>query len=482
MNSAPLPPVARRRSTVRSTILLAVLALTAIALASAGITAALLQDARVRDRIDADLATFVVSVRALSETGTDPRTGEALTTASQLVRAAMAQTIPSRNEGLIGVVLGRVEFTSSAAPIKLEADSDLVAQLGTLLDGDRPAYATVRTDTTTYRLAAIPIADDSSAVSGIVVGYDLAAERVEFREVFRTYALIAVLSLIVVGIVGWVVAGRLLRPVRTLAETARSIGRDDLSERIPVTGQDDLAQMTHAVNEMLERLDQAFAAQRELVGDVSHELRTPLTVVRGNLELMDADDGGDVRTVRTLVLDEVARMNRVVDDLTTLASVEQPGFVRMSPVEAGILTDEVFDKAIALGPREWLIAHRAEATIAADRERLTQAWLQLASNAVKFSEDGSRIELGSRIHEGDLWLWVADSGVGIEVADRARIFERFERAGDRSTRGSGLGLPIVRAIAEAHGGRVSVESEPGHGSVFTIVIPGASAHEEVEVE
>ena len=474
VTSAPPSPASRGRSTVRSTILIAVLALTAVALAAAGITAAILQDIRVRERVDAELATFVDGVRALAESGTDPRTGEAITTDAQLVRAAMAQTIPSRNEGLVGVVNGKIEFTSSAAPVRFEDDPVLVTRLGELLDQPTPTIASVRTSTTTYRLAAVPVlvdGDDPVAPTGVVVGYDLTAERGEFREVFRTYSLIAALSLIVVGLVGWLVAGRLLRPIRTLAETAHNIGRDDLSERIPVTGQDDLARMTIAVNDMLERLEQAFADQRELVGDVSHELRTPLTVVRGNLELMDPDDPEDVRAVRALILDEVSRMNRVVDDLTTLATVEQPGFTRLAPVEVGLLTDEVFDKALALGPRQWTIAARAEATVTADRERLTQAWLQLATNAVKFSEPGTRIELGSSLSDGVLSLWVADDGPGIYPADHERIFQRFERAGDRSTQGSGLGLAIVRAIAEAHGGAVAVDSKLGSGATFTITLP-----------
>lgn len=478
---SPRSTHAERRSgpTVRATILAAVLALTAIALATAGVTAAFLQDQRVTARINADLATAVADVRALAESGVDPSTNAPLASSSEIIRTGISRIVPGRNEGIVGIVNDRVQYTSSGAPIALQDDAELLNELRPILaDGD-PQYATITTSITRYRVAVVPLIStvedavqgSNSGVTGIVIGFDLRAELSEFREVFTTYAIVAVVSLIVVGIVGWLIAGHLLRPVRTLAETARQIGREDLSERIPVAGNDDLSHMTSAVNEMLERLDQAFAAQRELVGDVSHELRTPLTVVRGHLELMDPDDAADTRAVQTLVLDEVARMNRVVDDLTTLASIDQPGFLHIGGVQAGQLTDEVFDKSVAFGPREWTIDARAEALVHADAQRLTQAWLQLVANAVKFSEPGSRIALASRVRDGDLMLSVQDEGVGIDGDDLGRIFDRFERAGDRSTRGSGLGLPIVRAIAEAHGGAVAVDSEPGVGSTFTIRIP-----------
>lgn len=475
------PPRAHRRPgpTVRSTILVTVLVLAAIALATAGFTVAVLQERRVTERVDADLSSSVDSFRLLASTGVNPTTGEPFASADELIRAAIARTIAARNEGLIGIVDGRIEYVSTGTSVALADDPALIAEIGPLLAGPAATLATIRTDLTTYRIAVVPVTlDGAGSTAGLVLGFDLAAELGEFRQIFTTYVLVAVASLAVVGVVGWIVAGRLLLPIRTLAESARRIGRDDLSERIPVTGSDDLARMTTTVNEMLDRLEHSFAAQHELVGDVSHELRTPLTIARGHLELMNPDDATDVRSVQALVLDEVGRMNRVVDDLTTLASVEQPGFHRPAPLEAGLLTDEAYDKALALGPREWVIESRAEATILGDRQRLTQAWLQLAANAVKFSSEGSRIALGSAVREGALHLWVTDAGVGIAVGDIPRIFERFERVGDLATRGSGLGLAIVRAIMEAHGGRVEVASEPGRGSTFSLIIPGATPHDE----
>lgn len=123
-----------------------------------------------------------------------------------------------------------------------------------------------------------------------------------------------------------------------------------------------------------------------------------------------------------------------------------------------------------MGPRRWTIAERTEAVAMLDRERITQAWLQLAANAVKFSPEGSVISLASQVQGDDLLLSVRDQGEGIAEEDQQRIFERFGRT-DKSKPGSGLGLPIVAAIVRAHGGHVVVESQPGAGSTFTMVIP-----------
>ncbi|MFN3866648.1 MAG: ATP-binding protein [Demequina sp.] len=476
----------RPHLTVRSAILLAVLGLTALALFTAGYTAAALQGARVDARIDADLSASAEEFRVLANVGVDPRTGEPFASPQELVRTAMERIIPARNEGVLGVVGGEVAYTSRGADVALEDDAELVEALGPLVIGDVPTYTTLTTAETTYRLAAVPVRtrtdgtlagepDDAvpahDSVAALVLGYDLDAERADFNEVFVTYALVAASSLAVVTAVGWAIAGRLLAPVRVLATTATRIGRGDVSERIPVTGTDDMAQMTASVNDMLDRLEAAFESQRQLVGDVRHELRTPLTIVRGHLELMDPDDPDDTREVRALALDEVDRMNRVVSDLTTLATIDRPDFVTLGDVGVGALTDDILDKAVMLGGREWSVTSRSNARVLGDRERLTQAWLQLAANAVKFSAPGSEVQLGSSTAADAVRLWVRDQGAGIAPKDQDRIFERFVRVGADGTEGSGLGLAIVKAIAEAHGGSVECASALGEGSTFTIVLP-----------
>jgi signal transduction histidine kinase len=189
------------------------------------------------------------------------------------------------------------------------------------------------------------------------------------------------------------------------------------------------------------------------------------------LEVADAETFAHART---LALDEVDRMGRLVDSLVTLAQADGPGFVDLAPVDLAPLVDDVLDKARVLGPREWRIDERCEVQVRGDSQRLTQALLQLASNAVRYSGEGSVVAFGVGVRDGEAWLTVRDEGRGIAPSDRERIFERFGRgAGTGRIEGSGLGLAIVAAIADAHGGRVEVDSTLGKGSVFAIVLPGA---------
>lgn len=462
-----------RLFTVREWILAAVLGLAALAMSTAGYTAYLIQDARVESRVDDELQASAEEFRVLAESGVDPATGESFSTPEELVRTATGRNIPGSNGGTLGLVGGTIAFISQVAPLDLQTDPQFEEALSPLAETEEPVVETLETEMTTYRVAVLPAragAEGEGEPAALVLAYDLAAEKREFSEIFIIYAAVSAGSLGVVALVGWVVAGRLLTPIRILANSARRIGREDLSERIPVTGNDDLAEMTRSVNEMLERLDGAFSAQRQLVNDVSHELRTPLTVISGHLQVMDVSDEGDVRETRDLTLDEIVRMNRVIDDLLTLATVEHPEFLRPEQVELAALTDEIYEKVTALGDRTWIVEQRGSGEALLDRQRITQAMLQLAVNAVKFSEEGSVIALGSRSSGDQVELWVRDEGQGIREEDRSRIFERFGRV-DSSKPGAGLGLPIVAAIAYAHEGEVSCDSVPGRGSTFTLRIP-----------
>lgn len=464
---------------VRARILAALTSLAALALVVCGYTVFYLQLMQVEDRINAELESGAQEFVRLHEIGVDPGTGESFAAPSDLVSAAMQRIIPTRNEGVLGMVSGEVAYTSSVADVQLQDDQELVDSLRSYALADRAQFTTVETEVTTYRAVVVPVHNDSE-VAAFILAYDQAAEKENFSSVFITYTWVAVFSLLVVALVGWLVAGRLLYPIRLLASTSHRITQEDLSERIPVTGKDDLAAMTRSVNEMLDRLEGAFTTQGQLIHDVSHELRTPLTIVRGHLEVLDAGDHDDVIATRELTLDELTRMNRVVDDLTTLAKADRPDFVQPAHVELGTLIDEVYDKIHALGDRRWLISGRAEGTVVLDRERITQALLQLAANAVKFSPPGSVVSLGSRLDHDAVILTVRDQGAGIPEEEVDRVFERFYRR-DASQPGSGLGLVIVQAIAHAHSGTVRVESRLGAGSTFSIVLPNTLAPDDRQV-
>jgi signal transduction histidine kinase len=208
------------------------------------------------------------------------------------------------------------------------------------------------------------------------------------------------------------------------------------------------------------------------VQDASHELRDPVTICRGHLELL-TDDPEDRQATVALVLDELTRMGRIVDDLQVLADVNQPDFVRLEPVDLGVLTHELVAKASALGDRRWTVDGVADATVLADRYRLTEAVMNLAHNAVHSTRPGQAIAIGTDVTEQDWRIWVRDSGIGIRAEDQERIFDRFARGAEARLhyQGAGLGLAIVSLITRAHSGRIELVSQSGHGSTFTIVVP-----------
>lgn len=472
---APSGP-GRRWLPVRTRILAAVLALAALGMVGAGATAIVLQrrhiDARIDDSLDRAHQTFVT----LADEGVDPATGLPFTDADDLVRIAMRRAVPGPDEGMLGFLGSEVHWLAAdSVPLRLEDDAQLVAALRPWVIGTEVVFRTVTTEVTEYRALVVPVTD-GVVDAALVRAIDRTAEQAQFTAIARTYALVALGSLVVVGVVGWLVAGRLLRPVRELGATARRITDTPRGERLEVRGNDDVTELTVAFNDMLDRLDASFEAQRRLLDDVGHELRTPLTVIRGHLEVMDAADPEDAAATRTRALAELDRMRRLTDDLVTLATAGSPSFVQPEPADLGRLVDDALDHARHLGERAWTIDARPEDHAVVDRHRLLQAALQLAANAVKFSGRGSTVTLGAATlgspGAGRVRLWVRDQGVGIEADQLDAVFERFGRApGARRTDGAGLGLAIVAAIAEAHGGEVTVASTPGVGSVFTLDLP-----------
>jgi signal transduction histidine kinase len=165
-------------------------------------------------------------------------------------------------------------------------------------------------------------------------------------------------------------------------------------------------------------------------------------------------------------------MARMVDDLLVLAKAERPDFLKLATVEVATLTDELGAKMRTLGERDWRVEDVGRGVIVADRQRLTQAIMQLAQNAVQHTPQDAEVALGSGVNRTSARFWIRDAGPGIAPEHHGRIFGRFSRGGDSARfDGAGLGLAIVKAIVEAHGGRVTVESRVGHGSTFAIEVP-----------
>jgi signal transduction histidine kinase len=286
--------------------------------------------------------------------------------------------------------------------------------------------------------------------------------------------------------VGWVVSGRALAPIDRITGVAKDIQATSQSKRIDLAGPDDeLKRLADTFDEMLERLDRTFTAQRRLVADTSHELRNPLAIVQTNLDVaLDGDDGDAERVRRAAVVARRAsdRMARLVDDLLALARLEPPGLHR-DIVHTAELARECGEELRATALRRTIRletdASRG-ATVLGDRDGLKRALANLLENAIRHSREGGRVRLVADSQDGQALLVVQDEGPGIAPEHQERVFDRFyrvDRARSRAAGGNGLGLAIVREIVEAHGGRVELVSEPGHGSTFTVRLPvnGSSA-------
>ena len=475
------PPAVPRRSiqrglSVRTRIVVTLAVLVAIALTTAGAIIYVLESARLQatatDRAEQELAEFT----ALQST-------ERFVEIDDVLYTFLNRNVPSDNEMLVGWINGEARFVSTRQHADLVDDNAFRAEVQGLVDSGGAAIVESRVGE--LLLTVQPVAEvlnaSGSAVSAdsgaLVVVTFLDDSRDELTSLIRTYAVVALLSLGAIALLAQWQAGRLLAPLRRLNDTARDIGSGDLSRRIDETGNDDITALTRTVNEMLARLELSFSSQRRFLDDAGHELRTPLTVLRGHLELLDSGNPAEVAETKSLLLDEVDRMSRLVGDMTLLAKSNRPDFLALDTVELDSLTRSAFAKAVALGERDWRLDATAQATLRVDPQRLTQAVLQLADNAVKHTDPGAEIGIGSAVADEQVRIWVRDSGDGVQEQDQTVIFERFGRGAVRSgDEGFGLGLSIVKAIADAHGGRVTVGAAHENGAVtrgaeFCLTLP-----------
>jgi two-component system OmpR family sensor kinase len=429
---------------------------------------------RLNDQVSDALEQEVLEFEELLERGRNPETSEPFQSVQEFLLIFLERQVTSDDEAILTYAEGELlRQKVGRFPLdRLPARQEQAFRAFSTREGEGGATAgTFETGLgkARYRARRVVIGDTTGAM---VVTILPVGELNEIGELQRWGVLATLAVLLVASVIAWLIAGRALAPVRLLTETAHSISRSDLTRRITVYGAGDAAEMARSFNAMLDRLEATFRNQRAFIQDTSHELRDPLTICRGHLELLGDDPEERQRTV-SLVLDELDRMARIVNDLQLLADAEQPGFLRPEWIDLDSFTRELLAKARALAPRDWQLDESADGLFVADRHGLTEAVMNLAHNAVQHTEEGGAVALGAAVDEDEVRLWVRDSGGGIPLSDQRRIFDRFTRGRDahRRYRGGGLGLAIVKALAEAHWGRVELQSRLGVGSTFTVVIP-----------
>jgi len=274
-----------------------------------------------------------------------------------------------------------------------------------------------------------------------------------------------------------------LRPIREITGTAEQISLSRPEVHLPVlqTG-DEIEQLARALNRMLDRLDTAFQEIRRFSGDVSHELRTPLTILRGELEALLPYASVNMQDELGSCLEEVERMARIVDQLLVLARIDASGEIPRDIVDLGQLTKDTADQMHLLMEEKALAATfdiAPSVLVEANVWRIKQVIVNLLDNAIKYSRNGGTIDIKVSASAQKAWLEIRDQGEGIPAEALPRIFDRFYRADNsrsRGTGGTGLGLSIVKAIVIAHGGEVRIESIEGIGTTVCVELVLAQSH------
>jgi two-component system, OmpR family, sensor kinase len=447
---------------VRTRVLVSFLALLIVSTAASVLVLRQVLLSRIGDQVETELTQQVDSLGSFAEAG--QQDGSPFEGVDQLFDLYLTRS-PAPADGAL------VTFTDGepyAAKVANPGDEALGQAYGSLASVTEPVSGELDTSLGETRFVAIPISIGET--SGVVVAASLtAAERDQVESAVRIAIGVSIVVLLLASLFIWLAAGRAIAPLNALSRTARQISETDLSSRIPVRGSDEIAVLGRTFNGMLDRLQTAFADQKDFLSDVSHELRTPITVIRGHLETL-GDSPAEREEAIAVIQDELDLMSRYVDELLLLVKAPRPDFLRTGPLDLDLFTHDLFAKARSLGDRDWRLDGAGVGIVEADQQRLTQAMMNMAENAVAQTGAGDSIWLGSSLVGNQARMWVRDEGPGVDPADRERIFDRYERGSDDGE-GTGLGLSIVDAIAEAHGGRVELDSRPGLGSTFTIVLP-----------
>ncbi|WP_017541015.1 sensor histidine kinase [Nocardiopsis halophila] len=437
----------------------------------------------VDERIDRALEQETSEFLEVARDGADPATGRRFSDVDALFRSHVGGQHPDAHEIIFGHVDESPEATVPTGRVRqgqeplYDASAEGPVRRAILDSPDgRGVVDTPKGPLRWEKVRVNPLDGATPANPGgwFVIGYFVDADMAGIDRTARTLVLVSLTGLVLAGAAAWWVAGQILAPIRLVRQTAAQITEEDLTRRIDVPGKDDVAALAEQFNGMLDRLEEAFSIQRRFVDDAGHELRTPITIVRGHLEVM-GDDPEERREVVRLVTDELDRMARIVEDLLLLAKAQRPDFLRPVGVPVEELTSDIDAKVRTLGDRSWRLEEIGEGPVRLDPQRVTQAMVQLASNAVRHTAPGDEIRIGSAVAADGrtVAFWVGDTGPGVPEEEQERIFQRFARgAGTTGGRGgAGLGLAIVRAITDAHHGTVEVDSSPGQGARFTLTFP-----------
>jgi two-component system, OmpR family, sensor kinase len=338
-----------------------------------------------------------------------------------------------------------------------------------------------------YRARAAP---DRFGTGTIVAAVPLAEADSTLDELLRVEALVIGGVLIVLALVAWLLVRLGLRPLDRMGTTAGAIAGGELSRRVsPATPKTEVGRLGLALNAMLDRLEDAFARRkqsedrlRRFIADASHELRTPLASIRGYAEVFRmgaAQDPAELERAMRRIEEEAARMGVLVEDLLVLARLDELRDKAREPVDIAAIARDAVDDARAPAPdRTIALDAEADATVLADPDQVRQVLANLLANALAHTPAGTPVEISVKRERDEVRIEVRDHGPGLPAGDPQALFDRFwrvEGGRERGKAGAGLGLAIVAAIVDAHGGRLGAADAPGGGASFTVAFPARVA-------
>ena len=464
---------------LRTRLLLAVLALVAVALVVAGVVTYMSLRDFLLERVDQQLLDGRVGVTLNLERSLQTG-GSAFGIGGPGVNLPLGSYAQLRGPDGSVLIAGVVQLGQGSDFAQPVLPSDLPSP------GGQAAFFTVTRSTggpaTDFRVMVSPAPEIRGAVLAAIPLTDL---QQTLRQLMDLEVIVSLVVLAALAVATWWLIKRDLRPLEKMAVTADAISAGDLSRRVePAELRTEVGRLGLSLNTMLARIEEAFAERaateeklRRFLADASHELRTPLTSIRGYSEVFERakDDPEDLELAMRRIEEESKRMGVMVEELLVLARLGEGREPEKLPVDLARVVDDAVNDARASAPARDIVLERPEtADVLGDDHQLRQVAHNLLNNAVRHTPDQAQIRVLVSARDGYATLAVADDGPGLEPDVAAQVFEPFYRA-DRSrareTGGAGLGLAIVAAIVEAHGGTVRLDTAPGAGATFTVTLP-----------
>ncbi len=394
---------------------------------------------------------------------------------------------------------GTVQLIGANGIVQFATRSNLIGKggnevskaLGKALKGEATVFVSTRSllRKDNIRVIAMPVHRAGTVVAVLLLGRSTSEIQSFFKWLYLLGGVLGLLSMLISGVVGYIMARRALKPINEITTTARAVAAGDLTRRLQSEVQDkEIRVLVKSLNKMFADLESSFMAQKRFTADASHELRIPLTILKGEVEvaLRHPRSEEDYKQLLRQHLDIIERMQRIVNDLLTLARADA-GLLELAqePVDLSLLLQEVAQHHLILFADNHInldMDIQDNLEVMGDHSHIERVIFNLLNNAFKYAPELSTVTLSAHTEDDSVIITIADEGPGISEVHQARLFDRFYRADDARARseggGAGLGLAICKRIVEAHNGEISVESREGEGARFIVRLPLSSANPE----